>query len=102
MSDEYVTVKLPKTTDDPDMLDGEELRDLKNELGVSWLEFVNGESKALRSLENADGDTEEMYQVVIDAMETAIERDLSADIRQASYQGAKEAVEGMAQETGGY
>lgn len=103
MPDGYTTIKLPNDVDDSDLLTGEQLRERKNELGLTWLEFINRKIPILdalddRLIEEVDnaGDNlskEELREAVRDGLLTAIDAELSADMREAAYQGSREALE---------
>lgn len=100
------TIKIPRESDNPDLKGFETLKAEKDELGVTWLEFLNGHvPEALPD----DGDIAEQVIEAIGGQEVegglsdaalneVVERvadDLSADVREASYVGAREAIQDL-------
>lgn len=112
---DIATVGIPRTSEDipehryGDDLDGyEELNERRQDLGQTWIEFMNGQAPDIGGGAAVDLDSETVAETVAERVAAAegdvdegdiqeiVEKhmdDLVDDVRAASFQGAREALE---------
>jgi hypothetical protein len=81
---DHRNIVIPCEVDDDDLDGFEALRERKEALGVTWLEFVNGVAP-----EPAGPDVD----VLAERLAAALDRSLVQDVEEAAYTGAREAVQ---------